>query len=261
MTTFIMPRLPEAKELLEQSSREGSLVILIGRCSVHYQGRANSKLSPGERVVVIKQDGALLVHRAAGYEPVNWMPGQTVTYHVQIINENLEIRANRRKPAESVTVLFHKILSACAFTLKDEGEFALYASEKDMQKAILLKPSLLEEGFKPISYEKKVEPGFVDVYGTDRDGRLVVVEIKRKTASKEAVLQLAKYMDAVRSRADRKVRGLLAAPDIAKDVQRLLASLGLGFKRLDPKKCSETLRRSKSRKLADFIGENAKISE
>jgi RecB family endonuclease NucS len=63
-----------------------------------------------------------------------------------------------------------------------------------MQKAILLEPSLLEEDFKPISYEKKVEPGFVDVYGVDKKGRFVVVEIKRKTAGKEAALQLAKYI-------------------------------------------------------------------
>jgi hypothetical protein len=138
----------------------------------------------------------------------------------------------------------------------DAAEFSLYSSEEDMQKAVLLKPELLEEGFKIISWEKKVEPGFIDVYGTDKDGRLVVVEIKRKTAGKDAVLQLAKYIEAIKSKADREVRGILASPDIAKDVQRLLATFGLEFKHLDPRKCAETLRRAENRKLAEYFKEN-----
>jgi RecB family endonuclease NucS len=111
----------------------------------------------------------------------------------------------------------------------------------------------LEEGFKPISYEKKVEPGFVDVYGVDKDGRLVVVEVKRKTAGKEAVLQLAKYIDAIKSKADRELRGVLVAPSLGKDVQRLLVTLGLEFKALDPKKCAMVLKKAESMKLEAFF--------
>ena len=122
-----------------------------------------------------------------------------------------------------------------------------------MQKAILSQPSLLEEGFKPISFEKKVKPGFVDVYGVDKGGRLVVVEIKRKTAGKEAALQLAKYIDAIRGKADREVRGILAAPSIAKDTQRVLVTLGLEFKHLDPKKCADVLHRLETKRLSEFF--------
>jgi RecB family endonuclease NucS len=135
----------------------------------------------------------------------------------------------------------------------DKGEFALHASEEDMQKAILIEPSLVEGGFKPISYEKKVEPGFVDVYGEDKTGKFVVVEIKRKTASKEAALQLAKYVDAIRSLTNREVRGVLAAPNLAKGVQRLLETLGLDFKALDPEKCAEVLSKPETRRLAEFF--------
>jgi RecB family endonuclease NucS len=124
-----------------------------------------------------------------------------------------------------------------------------------MHKAILLEPQLLEDGFKPISYEKKVKPGFVDVYGEDKNGRFVVVEVKRKTAGKEAVLQLAKYIEAVKSRTNREVRGILVAPNIAKDVQRLLETLGLEFKALDPKKCAEILKRAETKRLEAFFKE------
>jgi hypothetical protein len=111
----------------------------------------------------------------------------------------------------------------------------------------------LEEGFRPITYEKKVEPGFMDVYGEDKTGKFVVVEIKRKTAGKDAALQLARYLDAIRARTNREVRGVLVAPDIGKDVQRTLVTLGLEYKHLDPRKCAEILTRSATKKLSEFF--------
>ena len=246
------PNVAEAEKAVKEAVSQRKTLLVVGNCWVHYLGRAKSKLEPGERILIIKEDGSLLVHRPVGYEPVNWQPPGCI-FNVKAKDNILEIRAVRRKPAESVKVFFDKIHMVSALSLADSGEFSLYASEEDMQKAILLEPSLLEEGFKPISYEKKVEPGFVDVYGADKNGKLVVVEIKRKTAGKEAALQLAKYIDAVKSKANREVRGILVAPNIAKDVQRLLATLGLEFKSLDPKKCAETLRRSETKKLAEFF--------
>jgi endonuclease len=142
-----------------------------------------------------------------------------------------------------------------ALNLDDSGEFLLYSSEKAMHQAILLKPSLLEEGFKPISYEKKVEPCFVDVYGVDKDGKLAVVEVKRKTAGKEAVLQLARYIDAIKEKANHELRGVLVAPSLGKDVQRLLVTMGLEFKALDPKECAEVLKRAENSKLESFFKE------
>jgi len=167
----------------------------------------------------------------------------------------LHVRAIRRKPSESVRISFDRIYLLSVMSLVDEGEFSLYASEEDMQKAILLEPSILEPDLKPITYEKKVEPGFVDVYGIDGNGRFVVVEIKRKTAGREAALQLAKYVDSVKAMVNREVRGILVAPRLAKGVQRLLETLGLEFKSLDPRRCAEVLRRSETRKLAEFFGE------
>jgi len=252
LTGLVNSNVAEAAEVVKEAISQRKTIIVVGNCWVHYLGRASSKLEPGERILIIKEDGALLVHRSVGYEPVNWQPSGCV-FHVQIKDNVLEIHAVKQKPAESVKVFFDKIHMVFASRLRDYGEFSLYASEKDMQKAILLEPSLVEEEFKPISYEKKVEPGFVDVYGLDKNGNFIVVEIKRKTASSEAVLQLAKYVDAVKNRVNRKVRGILVAPSIAKGVQRLLATLELEFKALDPRKCAVILRKSETRKLDTFF--------
>ena len=254
---LVDPNVADAETMVKDALSQHRTLIAVGRCWVRYVGRASSKLEKGERILIAKADGSVLVHRGTGYEPVNWMPGGDTIFHVRVKEGVLEVRAVRHRPSESVTVLFDEVSMVYSFKLVDTGEFSLYASEEDMHRALLLKPELLEEGFRAISYEKRVEPGFVDVYGIDRIGRLVVVEVKRRTAGKDAALQLAKYVEAVRTKADRQVRGVLAAPNIAKDVQRTLVTLGLEFKRLDPKKCAETLSKAETRKLAEFFDENS----
>jgi RecB family endonuclease NucS len=254
LTVLVSPSVDEAGRKVREAVSQRRTLLVIGNCWVHYRGRASSKLEPGERILLVKEDGSLLVHRSVGYEPVNWQPAGCV-FHVHAEDGVLQIRAVRRKPTESVRVFFDRIYLVSALRLVDSGGFSLYASEEDMQKAILLKPSLVEEGFRPMSHEKRVEPGFADVYGVDKDGNLVVVEIKRRTANSEAVLQLARYVDAIKGKADREVRGVLAAPDIARGVQKLLATLGLDFRCLSPKECAEILRRSETRKLAEFFNE------
>lgn len=256
LTILVKPIVNEAESVIKDAISHHKTLLVVGKCSVHYMGRAKSKLEPGERILMVKSDGSLLVHRPVGYEPANWMPGGDVIFQVHTKDNLLKIRAVRSKPAEKVEIFIDKVQFVSSMSLVDSGEFSLYASEEDMQKAILLKPELLEENFKPISYEKKVEPGFVDVYGVDKNDKLVVVEIKRKTAGKNSAFQLARYIDAIRSKADREVRGILAAPKIAKNVQRLLATLGLEFRHLDPKKCAETLHRSETKKLVEFFDEH-----
>jgi hypothetical protein len=208
-------------------------------------------------MLVVKSDGALLVHRPIGYEPVNWQPAGSV-FHVETKNDTLEIHSIRQKPRESVKITFDQIFMVSSLNLADAGEFVLYASEDDMHRAILLKPDLLEEGFKPISWEKKVEPGFVDIYGEDRNGKLVIVEVKRKTATKEAALQLAKYVEPIKAKINRDLRAILAAPSLGKDVQRMLETMGLEYKALDPKKCAEVLNKTRSVKLERFFEQNKK---
>jgi len=248
------PSAEEVAEFIRDAVSERKVVVVVGNCWVDYRGRASSRLEPGERIVVIKEDGSVLVHRPVGYEPVNWQPAGCL-FQTRVVNDVLHVRAIRRKPSESVRISFDHVYLLSAMSLVDRGEFSLYASEEDMQKAILLEPSILEPDLNLITYEKKVEPGFVDVYGIDRNGKLVVVELKRKTAGRDAALQLAKYVDYVKTVANREVRGVLVAPRLAKGVQRLLATLGLEFKALDPKKCMDVLRRSETRKLAEFFEE------
>jgi endonuclease len=254
LSVLTRPSLTEAVGLIERAFIQRRTLIVVGTCRVHYVGRASSTLEMGERILIVKSDGSLLVHRPIGYEPVNWQPAGSI-FHVQIKNDELEVYGVRQKPHESVRITFENVYMASSLNLLDSGDFLLHASEDDMHRAILLKPELLEDGFKPISWEKKVKPGFVDIYGEDKNGKLVIVEVKRKTASKEAALQLAKYIEPIKAKVNREVRAVLVAPSLAKDVQRLLVTLGLEYKALDPKTCAEVLKKNENSKLETFFNQ------
>ena len=242
----------ETAMVIKDALQKRRILLLIGNCWVDYKGRASSRLEPGERILIIKKDGSVLVHRPSGYEAVNWQPPGCILQS-RVYDNSLQIKALRRKPRESLNIYFDRLYLLSTMQLDDTGEFSLHASEKDMQKAILLKPSIIEEGLKPISFEKKVEPGFVDIYAIDKDGKFVVVEIKRKIAGRNAVLQLSKYVKAVQAIVNREVRGILAAPALTKGTQRLLVTLGLSFKSLNPQKCAKILHKSQTRRLSDFF--------
>ena len=246
------PSLNEAYRAVKHGISRHKTLILSGSCWVDYEGRASSKLEPGERVVLIKPDGSALVHRPRDYPPVNWQPPGSL-FTTKLDDTGLHIRIFRQKENEALDLYFDRLCLVAVLDLRDAGRFYLYASEKDMQEAILVEPSLLEEGFKPISSERPVEPGFIDIIGVDKDNVLTIVEIKRKAANRDAVLQLKKYMDIYSSSSRTRVRGILVAPELAKGAQRLLASLGLEFKALSPQRCSEVLKRKRTSSLSDFF--------
>lgn len=258
-TILERPVLEEALKALRHGLSNKRTVLIAGVCTVRYDGRARSILEEGERLLIVKADGNVLIHRPTGLEPVNYLPStgrqgpyesphkarqtQGCLFRTRVDGNKLTIKAVQRKTKEGLSIVFKDVYATVILGLVDEGRFSLYASEEDMQRAVLAHPSLIEEGFRPITYEKPVTPGFIDVYGVDSQGRLVVVEIKRKPGNRAAVLQLAKYMEVIRGDRDAGVRGVLAAPSITKGVQKLLATLNLEFKPLDPKRCAELLDR------------------
>ena len=227
-------------------------VIIAGKCTVDYDGRASSKLEPGERVVLFKPDGSALVHRPKDYSPVNWQPAGSL-FRTRVNEDGLVVRVYRRKEHETMEVTFTDVTLVAVLDLVDAGEFSLYASEKDMQEAILYRPELLEEGFRPITKEMPVDPGFIDIIGVDKENRLTVVEIKRVKASRDAVNQLRKYMDVIDMDEDRPVRAILVAPDLAKGAEMLLKSYGYEYRQLSPQACSEALKEKKGRPLTAFF--------
>lgn len=253
LTVKSNPPLPEAAEILEKAFRARSLVIIVGNCRVDYEGRASSTLEWGERIAMIKEDGSVLVHRPTGYEPVNWQPPKCMM-SLKLDDGVLVVNASRPQPKETVSIEFKAITLVAAGKLADSGEFALHVTEEQMKQAILIAPDLVEAGLKPLQQEKSLgEAGFTDIFAEDKLGNLVVVEIKRVPASKDAVIQLQRYLDTLRKRISRPIRGLVVAPELRKNAQPSLNTLKLEFVRLAPEKCFTVLKSRKDTKLSQFL--------
>ncbi len=253
LSVKVEPELSEAAQILEDAFRARSFALVIGNCRVDYEGRASSTLEWGERIAMVKQDGSVLVHRPTGYEPVNWQPPKCVI-KVKLNDAGLLLTASRSQPRENVSIEFQKISLTATGTLTDSGEFAMHVTEEQMKQAILTAPDLVENGLKPLQQEKSLgEAGFTDIFAEDRAGKLVVVEIKRNPASKDAVTQLQRYLDTLKKKVDRPLRGIIVAPELRKSAQALLTSLKLEYVRLAPEKCFSVLKTSKDLKLSHFL--------
>ncbi len=250
----VKPPFREAAEELERAFRTRSFVLVIGTCKVDYEGRASSTLDLGERLVIIKQDGSVLVHRPVGYEPVNWQPPKCMLKVNFEDSDSLTVTAARLEPRETVSMEFRDIAVMATCNLKDAGEFALHVTEAQMKEAILAVPELVEQGLRPLQEEKSLgEAGFTDIYAEDSAGNLVVVEIKRNPATKGSLTQLKRYIDTIRKRTDRPIRGIVVAPDLRKSAQPLLHKLQLEYVMLPPERCLVVLKGRKETKLSEFL--------
>lgn len=244
--------LEKAAEKIRDGLRSKALVILVGLMEVFYEGRAASSLGAGERLLVIKQDGSMLVHRPMGYEPVNWQPpGSKVD--VALRDGEIVIEARRVSPQEVLRIVLKDVYMVETYRLEDSAEFAMYATEEEMKEAILLEPSLIEEGFKPIEEERRAgRAGFIDILGVDSAGNLIVVELKRRNATAEDVKQLVSYVREIEQEFGRRPRMILAAPGVQRSATRELTAYGVEFRCITPKRCHEILQRGRG--LDRFLG-------
>jgi len=225
----------EAAALVADARERDELVTVFGRCTVDYDGRASSTLGPGDRHVMLKPDGTVLVHTDEGQQPVNWQP-PGCRHETAVVEGTLRVRSERSTPEETIVVDFETVRQVSAFAVEDERDLSLDGTEADLKERILDEPALIEAGFRPLATERETPAGAVDVFGEDADGRTVVLELKRRRVGPDAVGQLGRYVDALERElhADSAVRGILVAPSVTDRARRLLAERGLEFVSLSP---------------------------
>ncbi|WP_175060085.1 endonuclease NucS [Thermococcus sp. 2319x1] len=228
------PTYEEMVDIFNRALSKEAIINIFAHCRVFYDGRAKSELGPGDRVILIKPDGSFLIHQKEKREPVNWQPpGSSVGLEVK--EGRIFLRSIRRKPREILEVELLHVYLISYFQAEDYEELALTGSEAEMADLIFENPSVIEDGFKPLFKEKPIKHGIVDVLGVDKEGNIVVLELKRRRADLHAVSQLKRYVEAMKEEHE-KVRGILVAPSLTSGAKKLLEKEGLEFRRLTPPK-------------------------
>ena len=245
--------LEEVVPVLKDAINRKLFTAFFGRCWVEYEGRGASKSTPGDRLVVVKPSGSILVHGSKGFKPENWQPDGSV-FHVDLINGILRLRAVRKKPREILIVWCDKIYTISGGMPSGEGAFIMYMSEAEIRDTLARHPEIVGEGLVPIEKEKPVETGFIDLYFKGPKGETVVVEIKRVKAGEDAVKQLAQYLEALRKRGV-NAEGVLAAPGFTEAAVREAALRRIKLLYLDMRKLLRLREEERRRQLSleDFL--------
>ncbi len=247
----------DAAEELNNAVKSKNLVIMVCRCSIDYRGRSRSVLPEGDRVIMIKTNGAVIIHRPYGYSPVNWQP-DTSYIKFDYIGDSIVMTAVREKPREILSARITRIYTVViAKELEDKAKFSMYVSEKEVKDVIEKHPELIEEGLRITAREKRVETGVIDLVGIDKNGAIVLIEVKDEKAGVEAGAQLLKYVKAL-EKTSGKVRGILVAPDFSKSLIEFLERNNLEKVRYDPSKIIKILEeeltsKQKTRTLEEYF--------
>ncbi len=257
------PSFEEAERIIKEYVSRRYTLQVNGLCSVNYQGRAKSKLDRGERIVIVKQDSALLVHGPQNYQPKNWQP-EVDSFDVRIEEVDAEggdgardselvLTAFRKSPDEKVEIRFERIDLVSVAKLIDKSDLEIRGHEVDIHESIEESPELVEGGLKIIEREKETPAGFIDVFARDEKNNYVVIEVKRNP-DYNTVLQLQRYVDEIEKEYRGEVRGILVAPKMTSKVLDYLEDRGLEFVEVameDVIASYESLDRSQSG-LSDF---------
>ena len=194
--------------------------LIVARCEARYTGRLDTYLPEALRLIMLKDDGSVLIHAdSGGYKPQNWMTPPTV-----VVEADGEIIVTKRNGAEEDRVEI-KISDVLSDVTHDMGEAA--ALERDgveahLQELLAEQPHWCGEGLRLDRREWPTDIGPVDLMCRDPEEGWVAVEIKR-VGTIDAVEQLTRYLERIRSDpAMAGCRGVLAA-QVIKPQARVLA--------------------------------------
>lgn len=239
------PSTDEAYDLVDEGLRKKAMINMFACCKVIYEGRAMSQLDFGERFIMLKPDGSFLIHQERKVDPVNWQPPKSRSRAI-IKDEILILESHRRSPKEKLEVEIKKTYFASFAVAEDYQELELAGYEKDMGDMIMNHPTMIEAGFKPTTREYNTEHGFIDILGKDKNGNLMVLELKCRKAGINAVKQIRRYLTDFKDDDNsylkefglekKEIRGLLVAPSIGDDAKELLEEEGIEFKAIEPPK-------------------------
>jgi endonuclease len=205
--------------------------LIVARCEVTYTGRLSAFLPESTRLLMLKDDGSVLVHAdSGGYKPLNWMTPPTV---IEEVDGTIVVRKRAGKTEDRLEIRIAEVLSEAEHEMGEAAALEKDGVEHHLQAELAARPAVIEEGLSLVRREWPTDVGPVDLMCRDEEGGWVAVEVKR-VATIEAVEQLCRYLDCVRvdpARAD--CRGILVAQSFKPQACTLADSRGLACVEVD----------------------------
>jgi RecB family endonuclease NucS len=203
--------------------------LLVARCAVRYSGRLNAVLPEAVRLLILKDDGSVLVHDdAGGYKPLNWMSGATF-----IEQDGNMLTVRKPKMDDVLEIELVEVLSDVVHDMGESAALQKDGVERHLQEELAAAPTALGEELTLVKREWSTEVGPVDLMCRDEDGEWVAVEIKR-VGTIEAVEQLTRYLAFIREDpAKAACRGILAAQKFKPQAVTLAESRGIRCAEVD----------------------------
>lgn len=205
--------------------------LIVARCEVSYSGRLNAFLPESTRLLMLKDDGSVLVHAdAGGYKPLNWMTPPTV---IEDAGERIVIRKRAGRTEDRLEIRLVEVLSDVSHDMGEAAALEKDGVERDLQLLLADDPSHIEEGLRLVKREWPTDVGPVDLMCRDEDDEWVAVEIKR-VGTIDAVEQLCRYLDCIRIDPARAAcRGFLVAQQIKPQAIALADQRGIACVEVD----------------------------
>jgi RecB family endonuclease NucS len=201
--------------------------LVIAKCQVDYAGRLTAHLPMATRLILVKNDGSVLVHSDGGsYKPLNWMSPPCKV--VEGTNDDGQVEWTvTGKDDDTLRILLEEISHDTTHDLGPDPGLQKDGVERHLQELLAEHPATLAEGLTLVRREYPTAIGPVDLMCRDPEGAAVAVEIKRR-GEIDGVEQLTRYLELLnRDPKLRPVRGIFAAQDIRPQARVLATDRGI----------------------------------
>jgi len=208
--------------------------LIVARCEVRYSGRLTARLPEALRLLMLKEDGSVMVHAdTGGYKPQNWMTPPTVVEAEGDPLRRLVVRKHAGSSEDRLEIDVAEVLSDVTHDMGEAAALEKDGVEADLQVALAEAPGWCGEGFRLVRREWPTDIGPVDLMCRDAEDAWVAVEIKR-VGTIDAVEQLTRYLGRIRGDpATASCRGVLAAETVKPQARVLAEARGLAWVEVD----------------------------
>jgi RecB family endonuclease NucS len=208
--------------------------LVIADCSVDYAGRLTAHLPRAKRLLLLKNDGSILVHSDSGsYKPLNWMnppctiDRQKASPEAQALGIVETWLVQQAKTADMLQINVFEILEDIEHHLGEDPGLIKDGVEAHLQEMLAEQLHLVDEGVTLIRREFFTAIGPVDILAKSAEGQTIAIELKRR-GDIDGVEQLTRYLELLnRDPAFAPVRGIFAAQEIKPQARTLATDRGI----------------------------------